>query len=353
MTNLISRIRDSHPAWNDEQARRRAEDLINLDRHQETQPYGQDVLHTFPKADLFVDLIEEDEIDPQIQRLIKILFGETLVPTDEENGMVIAYLTSLRSTSRRRRVGAALTMRARDEQASVVAVGTNEVAHAGGGHPTNPLASEEAHAGIDYSKSRIKRIGADFLKRLRDEDLLSPEFGERTSTSAGIDDAVGTLFHGTHNSAEFEGPMGKAELAKLMEFHHEVHAELSAILDASRRGMPTQDLTLYTTTYPCHLCAKEIVASGISEVVYVEPYPKSAVEAMYEDSIATDRGPDASKITFRWFVGISPARFTELFHVGRPLLREYPDAERRSLNPRVGRGIFQNLTLIERERESH
>ncbi|MDN3612645.1 hypothetical protein QWZ16_23945 [Vibrio ostreicida] len=26
--------------------------------------------------------------------------------------------------------------------------------------------------------------------------------------------------------------------------------------------------------FPCHNCAKHIVASGIKRVVYVEPYPK-------------------------------------------------------------------------------
>ena len=32
--------------------------------------------------------------------------------------------------------------------------------------------------------------------------------------------------------------------------------------------------TLYTTTYPCNLCANKIAQVGIKKIVYYEPYPQ-------------------------------------------------------------------------------
>ncbi|MEJ7655371.1 MAG: deaminase [Chloroflexia bacterium] len=46
-----------------------------------------------------------------------------------------------------------------------------------------------------------------------------------------------------------------------------MHAEMSALLDAGRRGVPVQGATLYTTTFPCHNCARHIVGAGIDRVV--------------------------------------------------------------------------------------
>jgi dCMP deaminase len=51
------------------------------------------------------------------------------------------------------------------------------------------------------------------------------------------------------------------------------HAEQNAINFAARYGIPIEGATLYTTHYPCSWCAKSIVNSGISRVVFGEDYP--------------------------------------------------------------------------------
>lgn len=47
-----------------------------------------------------------------------------------------------------------------------------------------------------------------------------------------------------------------------------VHAEMNAILNAGRNGIPLKGSTLYTTAFPCHDCAQAIIQSGIETVVY-------------------------------------------------------------------------------------
>ena len=51
-----------------------------------------------------------------------------------------------------------------------------------------------------------------------------------------------------------------------------IHAEINAICDASKRGVPINDSIAYVTHYPCVNCCKSLIASGIKEVVYESDY---------------------------------------------------------------------------------
>ena len=100
----------------------------------------------------------------------------------------------------------------------------------------------------------------------------------------------------------------------MIEYGRSVHAEMAALMDAAKRGVPVAGCTLYTTTFPCHNCAKHIVASGIQRVVYVEPYPKSFTWRLYSDSVWIDGAGEAGKaIKFEPFVGISFRQYFSLF----------------------------------------
>jgi cytidine deaminase len=57
------------------------------------------------------------------------------------------------------------------------------------------------------------------------------------------------------------------------------------------------------------------VAAGIREVIYIEPYPKSQVAALFSDSIALDRKPTDDQVVFSSFVGFAPTRFADLFQM--------------------------------------
>jgi cytidine deaminase len=101
----------------------------------------------------------------------------------------------------------------------------------------------------------------------------------------------------------------------ITEYGRMVHAEMAAITDAARRGVSVAGARLFCTTFPCHNCAKHIVASGIREVIYIEPYPKSRVAALFSDSIALDRPPTQDQVAFSAFVGFAPTRFSDLFQM--------------------------------------
>jgi len=52
-----------------------------------------------------------------------------------------------------------------------------------------------------------------------------------------------------------------------------LHAEMNALLQASHYGIKIAGATLYTTTYPCSLCAKMLVNAGIKRIVTLTDYP--------------------------------------------------------------------------------
>ena len=94
---------------------------------------------------------------------------------------------------------------------------------------------------------------------------------------------------------------------------------MDALLSCSRAGIPTTGSSLYCTTFPCHNCAKHIIASGINRVVYVEPYPKSRALDFHSESIRlkseliTEPVDKTQLVSFEPFIGVGPRRFLDLF----------------------------------------
>jgi cytidine deaminase len=113
------------------------------------------------------------------------------------------------------------------------------------------------------------------------------------------------------------GPLAHSRVNDLIEFGRIAHAEMAAICTAARRGNPLLGSDLYTTTFPCHECARLILAAGINKVLYIDPYPKSQVPAMYPHQIdvtgaATERSA-AGPVPFVPFQGVAPKLFPEVF----------------------------------------
>ena len=83
-----------------------------------------------------------------------------------------------------------------------------------------------------------------------------------------------------------------------------MHAEENALINLSRTGAATtQDSIIYSTTFPCNLCANKIVSSNIKTVIYSEPYTiKKAEEIFRKNDVVTQKfeGIKSNKY-FRFF----------------------------------------------------
>jgi deoxycytidylate deaminase len=213
--------------------------------------------------------------------------------------MYLARTTGLRSVDLSRQVGAAVFTSSNE----IVSLGCNEVPKPlGGTYWTGDHGdARDIEKGFD-SNERIKRsLLVDFTRRLKDNNFLS----------SGIEEGEVARF--ILNETSRGGRLRDTQLMDLLEFGRMIHAEMSAICDAARIGRSIKGSTLYCTTFPCHMCAKHIVASGIKRVVYIEPYPKSYAEQLHGDAIVVGRYQPEEKVVFEPFIGISPFRYRDLF----------------------------------------
>lgn len=283
-----------------------AEEIVRKDE-KDGGKLGQRVSDSFAEADFFVGTTHRSSAASAIDRFVEIFFSHPFhTPTIDEYGMFLAWGVSLRSADLSRQVGAAVC----DSEGNVVAVGCNDVPKAGGGQywPEDDDA-RDFQRGFDSSAKEKRRLVAEISERLADAGWLTEE-----KAKLHPDERLDLLFGDSEDTV-----LKDAGIHNLLEFGRIVHAEMAAIADAAKRGVSLQGKTLYTTTFPCHVCARHIVAAGVARVVYVEPYPKSRASDLHSDSIIVDRaecsGADSKKVSFEAFTGISPRRFGVMFRM--------------------------------------
>jgi Deoxycytidylate deaminase len=338
--NLAARIAQSHHQALPDEHRAAAEALVTRDQDEEGIQYGQHLGDAFPLADVFVNASNPRQMREEVERFIDLLFASPFItPNKHEYSMFLAQAAALRSAQMGRQVGATIV----NDDGDVIAVGTNEVPKAGGG----AYWSDDENDGRDHvlgydSADRMKRqMLAEVLEKLSEAGWLKASKG-----SADIDELVRQAL-----SRRPPGFMRGTQLMNVLEYGRPVHAEMAAVIDAARRGVSVRGCAMYVTTFPCHNCARHIVASGIQRVVYIEPYPKSLASMLHLDAIATDAAPAThGQVEFAPFVGVAPRRFMELFTMPR---RKTDDGRAIAWNaasaePRLA---DNDLTYLLRERE--
>jgi deoxycytidylate deaminase len=305
LSDLARRIADSRHSNQYADYLTEAEKLLRRDEAEIGDDYGQNVEDTFPLADIVIDSSDHAGMTTSIQRCIELLFGNVFItPSRDEQGMYLARAAALRSASLARQVGAAICR----PDGSIVALGMNEVPKAGGGAYwcDDQDDSRDFRWGYDTSDRMRENVLAEVFQRLKENGWLS-----ETKAAREVQELVAEALRAA------EKPIMKgAPLTGTIDYIRAVHAEMAAITDAGRHGVPLVDCILYTTTFPCHDCAKHIVSSGIKRVVYVEPYRKSLVQELYPDSISVDPGDTSTvKVRFVPFVGVAPRRYSDLFEL--------------------------------------
>jgi deoxycytidylate deaminase len=322
----MSRLRSKYKA---DQA-----DVPELMRRDEAQEpgFGQHVRKTLQVGDFFVNNEAvvppggPGPLDQALARFLQIVFGTEVVrPTRDERGMYAAWTASLRSSCLSRQVGAAIL----SPDGQLIATGTNDVPRYGGGVYEEsesgnandcrcfcyPKPDDGETVGFCRNDKAKHEILAEAIKELREAKVVAPN---------ALDEDIARALQQT-------------PLNDLIEFSRAVHAEMDAIFSLARSGAAsTRRGTLYCTTYPCHSCARHIVAAGIRDVVYIEPYLKSRAVELHDDTIRESTAPppdDSSHVHLRLFTGVAPRRYSALFEKrtelkedGRLRLRAESDA---------------------------
>lgn len=268
-------------------------DLIERDR-KSADKNGQQVEEALQLADYFIRNLDTESLKISASRLVDLIHGtNNITPTKDESGMYAAYSASLRSACLSRQVGAAVV----DNKGNILSTGCNDVPSYGGG-----LYSHE----ISPDKRCFNKNGChnDQHKNLLKEEIEIILSNNKVENSSSVADEI----------------MKNTKAKYLIEYSRAVHAEMDAIISIARsQNTITTGATLYCTTYPCHSCARHIVAAGITRVVYIEPYEKSLALTLHDDSICQpDNGHSPEKVLFQSFEGVAPKRYAKFFAYNQP-----------------------------------
>jgi len=295
--NLAEKIAKSNYSAQRDQYRDKAETLVLRDESDERRSHGQRLRSAFAMADFFLDSSDPQGIRRDLERFLNLLFGKPVVtPTPDEIGMAHAYTAAMRSAEMGRQVGAAVA----DSWKNLVALGTNEVPKAHGGYywDGDPHDGRDWSRGFDSSdRSKATNLG-EVLKVLSENSLLSAAINDK-STAQQVERIAPLIKH--------------TRYMQLIEFIRAVHAEMGALMDAASRGVSVRGCTMFVTTFPCHECARNIIASGIARVVYIEPYAKSLALELHSNAIQLDSEADEQKIPFVPFLGVAPRNYSNIF----------------------------------------
>jgi len=246
--------------------------------------YGQAVQLCVDRSDILVSnekQFTEPRVKQDLQDKIELYVSlmrrpGSMLPHNWELVMGQAYHSSLMSTCCKRRVGAVIIkedVTDRQSRSYVIASGYNEA-------PINIRTCSQRGGRTDpwycHKDEKIK-------DKLKEQYQWCPRCGEK------LDFAKLTTL-------PFICPKCHSRLGsdfipgRMLDLCIAVHAEEAALLQAARFGATAVDgSVLYTTTFPCPLCAKMIVQSGIRKILFAEPYPQAeAVDILGEAGIPAE-----------------------------------------------------------------
>ncbi len=222
-----------------------------------------------------------DELKEKILRYYALVRQPGCIqPTSDEMFMHLAYSMSLRSRCISRKVGAVIV----GERGYVVGAGWNDVG--------------EGQIGCgDRMVNEILALGGTCIPlELEGKEKLRKSLYRRYQK-----DKMRTIC--------FRDEYGRNSMnkGKSHAYCRALHAEENAILQTGKiGGVGVRNGIIYTTTFPCELCAKKIYQSGIRKIIYTEPYP----EAISGDVFLRD---GIKKVDINQFEGVMSHSYYRLY----------------------------------------
>lgn len=309
---------------------------------------GQRVRDAMFLADFFIrnDGENDKNLRRTVERFLDVMFAIGVqTPTKDESAMYAATSAAAESACLSRQVGAVIA----NEAGDIIGMGNNDVPKFGGGL----YSYEDGDGDHRCFQWRGKICHNDSRK----EEILSRI--AMALAEAGIFDSKSGVVDAKRQAKAVDVLHG-SDVRNLIEFSRAVHAEMEAIISVARNGKAGLiGGTLYSTTFPCHSCARHVVAAGIKRVIYIEPYTKSLALNLHEDTISIHEADHGKKVVFLQYEGVAPRNIIRLFkdrgdrkRDGKLLLTNRYEARPVSLAPLDGfeareRLVVARLTKIE------
>lgn len=245
---------------------------------------SQNIRDCIQKSDIHLHNKIEDGLYRQIIKYVSLMQHPGLVtPTLDEKMMQIAYTAKLNSGCLSRQVGAAVT----NSNNSLVSIGWNSVAE--GQTPCLLRNKVELMRNYESAKDDINAYSQyenseEFYDSIK---VYSKPIGKEDAENA-FDYQMS--FDGLNQSFCFKSIYNKSQDDKNQVHTRSLHAEENAFLQISKYGGEgVRGGTLYSTASPCELCSKKAFQLGISQIVYIDPYPGIAQSQILKSGADKDR----------------------------------------------------------------
>ena len=244
------------------------------------------IINTSTKHDLYAKLV---------RYFILIKNPGCITPNRNERNMHLAYSLSLSSTCISRKVGAVIV---KDE--CIVGSGWNdtEVNRIGCGYRIISDLEETDNTSLPLANiddyDTLKDIISNSTNNKDNSFCYKDEYGKLTKhKTEAIEDCCKSMLNNINTSS--------------LQQCRALHAEENAILQSARiGGISINGSTLFTTTFPCELCAKKIMQVGITTITYCEPYPKSvSLDVFFKEGF--------KRIKIKPFEGVKSPSYYKLF----------------------------------------
>lgn len=284
--------------------------VIEKDEY-ENDSYGQNVRKTFKEADFFVRISlsgksadeVNTEVEQKVERYFNLIFENKIVtPLKNEIAMYQAKSAAGNSACLSRQVGACIV----DQDGNVISKGWNDVPKFGGNlYVADDNAKDHRcfnTGGICRNDQEKDKVATEIILLISTDTILQKIDGFKTVIENS--DTLDRIKELIRNDSKIKD---------LIEFSRSVHAEMHAIINGSQlAGAKMVGGKLFTTTYPCHNCARHIISAGIKEVYFIEPYVKSLCLELHYDAITEDES-SMDKVKILMYDGVAPRRFLEFF----------------------------------------
>lgn len=133
---------------------------------------------------------------------------------------------------------------------------------------------QDLHPDVTISKERFDE---EMMQKASELAMKSSDWWRQVGAVITKDEKVIAESRNLHVPNDYQqyvdgDPRVNYQSGEMIELSSSIHAESAAIADAAREGIALEGASIYTSTFPCPVCAKLIAHSGIKKLYYREGY---------------------------------------------------------------------------------
>lgn len=132
-----------------------------------------------------------------------------------------------------------------------------------------------------------RQVGAVVFKELATQKVSTKKSGH--TSNATKEQEIIAIAHNHHLPSPYtpyidSDPRNSFHKGENIDLSTAIHAEAALIADCAKKGIPLAGKSMFVSTFPCPVCAKQIAVSGITKLYYCDGYSMLDGERVLQDA---------------------------------------------------------------------